>query len=100
MTFVRNKQGKPIAKAGCHDDGVMSFGMAIQVDEIAPMPGRDQAEVPKPISREDFLPTDREALVIEEDLSLEGRCLASTLAKKAVEDAEELHWWEQERYYE
>ena len=37
MTFVRNKMGKPIAKGGCHDDAVMSFGMALQVDEIAPL---------------------------------------------------------------
>ena len=37
MTFVYNKMGKPIAKGGCKDDGVMAFGIALQVDEIAPL---------------------------------------------------------------
>ena len=99
MTFVRNKQGKPIAKSGCHDDGVMAFGIAIQVDEIAPMPGRDQAELPKSATREDFLPVNREEHVVEEDTSTEGRCLATVLAKKAARDRDELHWWDQEEYY-
>ena len=36
MTFVYNKTGKAIAKSGCRDDGVMAFGITLQVDEIAP----------------------------------------------------------------
>jgi len=42
MTFVYNKLGKPIAKSGCRDDAVMSFGIALQVDEIAPLEERSR----------------------------------------------------------
>ena len=37
MTFVRSRTGKAQAKSGCHDDGVMSFGISLQVDLLAPM---------------------------------------------------------------
>ena len=40
MTFVYSKTGKPIAKSGCRDDGVMAFGIALQVDAIAPLEER------------------------------------------------------------
>ena len=37
MSFVRGRTGKPQAKAGTHDDMVMAFGIAIQVDGIVPI---------------------------------------------------------------
>ncbi|MCP3681866.1 MAG: CapA family protein [bacterium] len=36
-TFVRDKMGKANAKSGCYDDEVMAFGIALQVNEMAPM---------------------------------------------------------------
>ena len=88
LSFVRTKTGKAQAKAGCHDDMVMSFGIALQVDEIAPLDG-DRSEKRKlaaikasrkspvvPVSTDE-----RELLKIEEPLGLEARCLASHRAK-------------------
>jgi len=37
LTFVRSKTGKPQAKSGAHDDMVMAFGIALQIDQLAPL---------------------------------------------------------------
>ena len=34
MTFVHGSNGKPQAKSGCHDDMVISFGIALQLDDL------------------------------------------------------------------
>jgi len=36
LTFIRTSTGKARAKKGAHDDMVMAFGIAIQVDQLAP----------------------------------------------------------------
>ena len=91
MTFVRNKVGKPIAKAGCHDDEVMSFGIAIQVDEIVPYEAREE-----PVQlREDGLPLDvmdpKCAKDVEEPTHEEA-CLAQSLAKRNMMEGEREYW--------
>jgi hypothetical protein len=87
LTFVRSRTGKPMAKAGTHDDAVMAFGIALQVDEIAPMEYGDVklARPPYP-KKEDFIVKDREEFRNkDEDTSIEGRCLATTLARKGFQ---------------
>jgi len=81
MTFVYNKTGKPIAKSGCHDDAVISFGIALQVDEIAPVEEASRKAKQKGL-REIVESTLEEAKVIKEP-SLEEACLATIVAKKA-----------------
>lgn len=92
-TFVRNKRGKGEAKSGCHDDEVLAFGIALQVDLIAP----DEAFEEKERLREDGL---SESLFVLEDLkiedegpiSIEERCLATIKARKGALGEEEMFW--------
>lgn len=83
-TFVRNKNGKPEAKEGCHDDEVIAWGIAIQVDLIAPF----SAYVEPVKRREDGLPIDLftplQARPKEGPKTLEERCLACAIAKVAI----------------
>jgi len=91
MTFVRSKTGKPEAKSGCHDDGVMAFGIAIQVDELAPNPALEEGtEKPKPVTEQDFVVLDREAYKLDEPTSIQDRCLAQVLARQSFLHEEEL----------
>lgn len=84
LTMVHSKTGKPQAKSGCHDDAVMSFGIAIQVDEIAPY----DYEAPKE-KRQQFLedilnPQKRndDELKLKEPTTPYERCLLQELAKR------------------
>jgi len=38
LTFIRNTQGRPEAQAGCYDDRVMAFGIALQMHDSNLMP--------------------------------------------------------------
>jgi hypothetical protein len=80
-TFVRGKTGKPEAKSGTNDDEVIAWGIAIQVDHIAPL-GTFVASTTK---REDGLPVDMflpfSKVVEGEPKTVEERCFA-TAAKK------------------
>jgi len=82
LTFVRSKTGKPEAKGGCHDDEVMGFGIALQVDIIAP----EGEELVKEEVREDGLAVGlfdlRGAKDAEGPRTLEDFCLATVLEKK------------------
>ncbi len=90
-TFVRSgttfgEAGKARAKAGCNDDEVIAFGIAIQVDLIAPP---DSYVVPKTY-REDGLSTD---LFIPqpsegEELTLDERCMESLMEKRKDVDGD------------
>ena len=83
MTFVYNKLGKPIAKGGCRDDGVMAFGIALQVDEIAPLEERVRKAkildmrglIEKAVSDPKVVP-----VITREEL-----CLGTIMKKKAFE---------------
>jgi hypothetical protein len=72
-TFVIHN-GKPQAKGGCNDDEVMTWGVALQVNEIAPYEGlmvpverREDGLIKDPYKKEDWA-------VIEEP-SMEEKCL-------------------------
>ena len=92
MTFVRSKTGKPGAKSGCHDDGVMSFGIALQVDQMVPV----EVEPVKQLRQEEMMDVLlRKAEVSKEpELTLEQRCFAHAMSKKHGFDREE-NLWEQ-----
>lgn len=93
MTFVRSKTGKAQAKSGAHDDGVISFGITLQVDEIAPLDyevAKEARPEYDPMAIREF---NREEHTVEEDISIEGRCLATALQKKALEDREEVAFY-------
>ncbi len=94
-TFIRSgktfgEAGKARAKAGCNDDEVIAFGIAIQVDLIAPP---DPYLTPKTY-REDGLSTD---LFIPQptlggEPNLEERCMESLLTKRKDEQSDSLFW--------
>lgn len=78
-TFIVNKNKKPEAKAGCNDDEVMAWGVAIQVDLIAP-----EASYVAPVAlREDGLALD--VFNPKEDGSpktIQERCFLCALGKQ------------------
>ncbi len=91
--FVRNKNGRPEAKSGCHDDEVIALGICIQVAALAPYDGYKE-EVER---RDDKLPTnifrvEEHPLPPEEqvDESIEGRCLATIVARRGLESIRSL----------
>jgi hypothetical protein len=78
-TFVINKNRKPEAKPGCNDDEVLAWGIAIQVDLLAP----EVDYVAPQERREDGLPLG--IFIPKEDGSpktLEERCMACALGKQ------------------
>jgi len=81
-TFIRDKHGKARAKEGTNDDEVIAWGIAIQVDLIAPL--MDFIEDIK--TREDGLPYDvfnPKAIPIPNDpVTIEERCLATVMRKQ------------------
>ncbi len=79
-TFVKSKSGRPEAKSGTHDDEVMCFGIALMVNELAPLDEYEEPE--KPIRElQDHLtkPSGK-----EEVLSIEQRCLATIMRNQKV----------------
>lgn len=76
-TFIINKNRKPEAKSGCNDDEVLAFGIAIQVDLIAP----EVEPTLKQARREDGLPIQVFKPHKEKVLSLEERCFQTALKK-------------------
>ena len=42
LTFVKDKNGKPAAKEGTHDDEVMCFGIGLQVHAIVPFENEEE----------------------------------------------------------
>lgn len=86
-TFIHNTNGKAEAKTGAHDDEVMAFGIAIQVDLIAPMNYFEAKEV-----RDENLFSIKHfpAKKLEgEPITIEERCLACAL--KNIEEKRELN---------
>ena len=92
MTFVYNKMGKPIAKSGCRDDGVMSFGIALQVDEIAPL--EEVSRKAKVQELKDIVydsthnPEKRHVDTVDE------LCLATIIERKSFTEREEVGGWD------
>lgn len=82
-TFVRDKNGKAAAKAGCYDDEVMCFGICLQVDEIAPWVGKKERKAPHVPSIESaqIAIATREPSLWKEP-SIEEQCLAQSLARQ------------------
>lgn len=82
MTFIHAPSGKAQAKSGCHDDGVMSFGIALQLDEICPL--IKEAETKRLLRQPDDFTSKRTFVEIEEPKTIEERCFADAVAKKAL----------------
>jgi hypothetical protein len=80
FTFVRNATGRAEAQAGCHDDEVFAFGIALQVDQLAPM-GTNEVEEIRDAEREDFYWPKR-AQTDPQENSIEARCLATAIQRK------------------
>ncbi len=82
-TFVRNKNGKPEAKAGCNDDEVMAWGIALQVNELAPYEEFEEPKVPREdgLSADPFVPADWKRV---EEPSMEEKCLAQIIEHRKI----------------
>lgn len=84
MTFVLSATGKAQAKAGCHDDMVISFGIALQLDELCPLMKKE--EIKKTLrSPQDFTRLS-EFTKVEEPKNLDERCILDLLGKKIYKD--------------
>lgn len=96
MTFVRTKSGKAEAKSSCHDDGVMSFGIALQVDILAPMDkdALERARVEEAKTMSDWV-----GQPMKEDLTppmtLEEQCFAHVMAKRLNREETQEDLWGQ-----
>lgn len=83
MTFIRSTTGKAGAKAGCHDDTVISFGICIQLDELCPMPEVRALHSSGPAAVELFTELDWDELRVEGGPeTLEERCFADAVSRK------------------
>ncbi len=82
ICFVRSKTGKPQARAGAHDDDVMAFGIALQVDELAPLDLKEAKQ-----ARMKYYAELSENLIQNPDplpnMTTQERCLAQALAANA-----------------
>lgn len=87
-TFIYNKNKRPEARAGCHDDEVVALGICIQLDTLCP----EEETFKEPIKiRTDGLPEniigegfDLEALRIEgEPTTIQERCMQQAIQKHA-----------------
>ena len=82
-TFVRGEHGKAAAKAGAHDDEVMAFGVAIQVDLLAPQTEEEVKQEKEELtsySRSDW----RESKQEQEKLSLMDKCYLHALKEQEL----------------
>lgn len=81
-TYVRDKNGKPGAKAGCFDDEVIAYGICLQLDAMCPTEGTYKPPVK---IREDGLEDnlfDLEAHKIEDEpTALHEICLRQAIKK-------------------
>jgi len=75
-TFVRDKNGKPKAKEGCHDDEVMCWGIAIQVDLACPEEEFGVSVQPT-LTEELYQPVT--VFPLRKDPTTEERCFAQAL---------------------
>jgi len=80
MTFVRSRTGKPQAKAGCHDDDIISFGICIQIDEIAPLPDKRRVQL-RAVTHADIAGKGDWAEV-DEPTTIQERCLQAAMLKQ------------------
>ena len=89
LSFVRSKTGKPQAKSGTHDDTVMSFGIALQIDEILPVDEVVKKEVP--LERpEDRYVGSREGHEVDEPMTQEELCLQTALKARSLMEHTEI----------
>jgi hypothetical protein len=82
FSFVRNKNGKAGAKSGCHDDMVMSLGIALAIDELLGEIDYPKKKYEHPKDGSIFAVKDREALKISEPITIAARIEADALAKQ------------------
>lgn len=84
-TFVRNKSGRPEAKSGCHDDEVMAFGIAIQVDQIVPWEALspNAPKIMLGLEPKDRLSLEDCKISEEGPRTHEERCLTQALSRQA-----------------
>jgi hypothetical protein len=85
-TFVRSKTGVPKAKPGTFDDEVMCFGIALQVNRIAPFEDYVEPEEPK-VEFQDFVSP---RPLGDPNGTLEERCFASLMRKRQLADSPDL----------
>ena len=79
-TFVRSSTNSAEAKSGCHDDEVITFGICLQVDEIAPYTPK-KTEVERPFKERVFREEGFEKL--DAPRTLQEQCLAQAIVKQS-----------------
>jgi hypothetical protein len=84
LSFV-NINGKEQAKEGCYDDEVMAFGIALQLNEIAPREFEETAESIKTQAFEEVQGKILQGLPKAETLTHQEYCLQTALARQEEE---------------
>ena len=77
-TFIHKENGKAAAREGSHDDEVMAFGIALQVDIQAP---QVEFEAPKVVDEVLMSVKHFEAEEVEEPKTVMERCLAQAVQR-------------------
>ena len=97
LSFVRTKTGKAKAKQGCHDDMVFSFGIALQVDELAPSDLEETKKLRPVVQTPGYLEYPKEDLRIKDDpITLEERCWQTAIMKKELMENQDNMFYEEE----
>ena len=88
MTFVKDANGKPTAKSGCHDDLVMALGIGLEVLTLNPPP-KAKTIINPPSKYEDFFSVDTQSPSMQH--SVVDMCLKQALSKRE-EPQLDLEW--------
>ncbi len=88
-TFIKNKIGRPEAKAGAHDDEVIALGIGLMVDQLVPQ----KEAPPKGVRRGSPLvivgKSWKETATGEKEKTLAERCLDSLIEQRELGNNEE-----------
>lgn len=89
LTFVKDKNGKPAAKEGTHDDEVMCFGIGLQVHAAVPFENEDELSFAELIKRREGFSktvTDRSDFKEVHVVTVEESCMATAMNNRKVQD--------------
>ena len=89
LTFVKDKNGKPAAKDGTHDDEVMCFGIGLQVHSIVPFENEEEMSIADLVKRRNAFSgtvTDKQCFDKRDTPTVEETCIATAMNNQNVQD--------------
>ena len=89
LTFVKDKNGKPAAKEGTHDDEVLCFGIGLQVHSIVPFENEEEISLADLVKRRNAFSgtvTDKQGFAKRDTPTVEETCIATAINNQNVQD--------------